>query len=369
MLRFLAITTLAACGFDLSNGAGITPVDADPDALGTEAGVDAPTMVDAPPAVSCHGGFELVCLSAAPLSTIDVTGGGTFTVDTDASTACGAPAAGSSITSACILAAATVNINGTLRATGSKPLILIGTISVTVNGGALIDVSSRGLERGAGARSCPISSGASGNDGGYGASFKTSGGMGGPGGAGSPGPSPSTSALTDLVGGCNGAPGGGTGVNGGAGGAGGGAVLLIGPSVIINGTINASGGGGSGGALASAGGGGGGSGGSIVIDSPNFAFNGGSFLYAQGGGGGEGASLTTAGANGGVAQTPGSAALGGRNVNGQGGDGGNGAISSDGSAGNSGNDGGGGGGGGAGHIFTTDSNVNASGMAFPALDN
>ena len=80
-------------------------------------------------------------------------------------------------------------------------------------------------------------------------------------------------------------------------------------------------------------------------------------------------SVSSAGANGGTAQTPGSAALGGRNASGQGGDGGNGAVSADGSPGSGGTDGGGGGGGGAGHIFTTDSNVNANGMAFPALVN
>lgn len=373
MLRFLAIPMIAACGFELAPGSMTTPVDADPDALGTEPGmpddaVDAPMLVDAPPALSCHGSFEIVCLATAPATTFDVNGGSTRTIDTDTDAECRSPAAGSSISSACIVAAAMININGTLRATGSKPLILIGTTSVTVNGGSLIDVSSRGTQRGAGGRVCPILASAGGNAGGAGASFGTRGGMGGAGGTGTAASVPAISPLTDLVGGCNGAPGGAAAVvNAGIGGTGGGAVLLIGAAVVVNGTINASGGGAGGGLLAVAGGGGGGSGGAIVIDTMNFTFAGGSFLYAQGGGGGEGASLTTAGSPGGNPPTPGAPALGGKNTNGQGGDGGNGAVSSDASNGGSGNDGGGGGGGGAGHIRTTDTSFNSDGQSYPAF--
>ena len=71
MMRYLALVTLAACGFDVAPGSMITPIDADPDALGTEPGMpddatDAPPLIDAPPAASCHGTFETVCLATAP---------------------------------------------------------------------------------------------------------------------------------------------------------------------------------------------------------------------------------------------------------------------------------------------------------------
>lgn len=370
MYRLLAFTVLAGCGFTVTPGSVTPHVDADPDALGTEPGmptdaVDAPPTIDAPPGMNCYGSFESVCLTAAPQGPINVIGSSLLPIDTDTSTLCQSPASGSSLGPACILAAATISINGTLRATGSKPLILIGTTSITVNGGSLIDVASRGFERGAGARACPPGGGAGGNAGGHGASFGTLGGIGGAGGSGMAGGVPQVIALTDLLGGCTGAPGGGSGVTPGLGGLGGGAVLLIGTAVIINGTINASGGGASGGVTGAGGGGGGGSGGAIVVDSQNVSFNGGAFLYAQGGGGGEGASVTTTGAPGGVAPTPGGPAIGGRNVNSQGGDGGNGAVSSSASGGNSGNDGGGGGGGGAGHIKITDGTFTDGGSTYP----
>lgn len=369
MLRVLAISAVAGCGFSAGTGSMNTPVDAP---LGTEPGMpDAPGdvgMVDAPMmALSCHGSFKMVCIGIVPAPTLDVGGSALLAINTDTSSQCLAPAAGSTVTSGCILAAANIYINGTIRATGSKPLILIATTQISVNGGALIDVASRVAEQGAGGRTSCSGGGPGGNAGGSGGSFGTRGGIGGSSGGSTSGTPGGVTALQNLVGGCPGVAGGGLVANHGAAGLGGGAVLVISPSINMNGKINASGGGGGGGVLVDGGGGGGGSGGVIVFDTANLTFNGGSHLFAQGGGGGEGASLTTAGAAGATASAVNTAALGGRNTNNDGGDGGDGAVSSDASSGGSGDDSGGGGGGGAGHIYTTDTTFNNNGQSAPAI--
>lgn len=367
MLRVLAVSLVAACGFSAKPGGNNGTVDAarggepgDPDAA-----IDA--MIDAPMFINCHGSFKSVCLPTLPPLTLDFA---SKAIDTDGTTDCITPAAGSAIASACIVAAGTITINGTLRATGSKPLIVIATTSFTINGNGVIDVASRGTERGAGSRmTCNTGGGgAGGNAGGIGGSFATRGGLGGSGGTGSSGSQQAIAALQDLVGGCAGFNGGGIAVvNRGPGGFGGGAVLVISPSIIVNNRINASGAGGGGGLTGLAGGGGGGSGGAIVLDTPNLTLNGGALLWAQGGGGGEGAATVSGGDPGDPGSTPGTAAAGGSGINPQGGDGGNGAVSNDASNGNNGNDGGGGGGGGAGYVRTTDTSVPTGGSSFPPI--
>jgi hypothetical protein len=177
----------------------------------------------------------------------------------------------------CVIAGSSITLASgkTLIAHGSKPLVLLATSMFDLAG--TIDVSSkRGGTPGAGAlASCPNTTAAAGNSGGFGGSF---GGKGGDGGtiAGTPDgtngiAAPALPTLpTDLRGGCPG--GNGSSTTAGiapAGGSGGGAVLIIAVDKIqMNGTINASGSGGKGGPNMKSGGGGGGSGGMIVLDSP-----------------------------------------------------------------------------------------------------
>ena len=79
----------------------------------------------------------------------------------------------------------------------------------------------------------------------------------------------------------------------GAFGPGGGAVYLIANTLVVNGTINASGGGGAGAltgmdGMDGGGGGGGGAGGFIGLDAPTVTVNAAGQIFANGGGGGEG---------------------------------------------------------------------------------
>jgi hypothetical protein len=294
---------------------------------------------------------------------------GTFNTDTDSN--CTTPAAGwTGQPVSCFVAAATINVNGALNVTGSKPLVLLssGNISVTAN----LDASShRGGTSGPGANSpsCTAYTDAptvgntgaqTGAGGGAGGSFRSAGGDGGNGGVntGNSGGS-STAAVgapTVLRGGCAGQAGGTyNGAGAGAAGAGGGAVYLIasGTLTINSGiAINVSG------AAATAagprgGGGGAGSGGMIKLVAGTFSVNG-ARLMANGGGGSKGGDGNDSGADGSDPSmaTPTTVAAGGTAGNG-GGDGGNGFAGStqatDGGN-DSGDNAGGGGGGGGGHI-------------------
>jgi hypothetical protein len=250
-----------------------------------------------------------------------------------------------------------------LRAHGSKPLVLLSTTAIDLQGS--IDVSSIGSAltgMGAGAylaTACPGAGDVKLNSGGAGGSFADLGGNGEP--KDTPITPLAAPAVTgfprSLRGGCPG----GNGVkndvadSGGAGGSGGGAVAIIAPSLTFNAKINASGAGGKGGPPGKSGGGGGGSGGMIVLDVPMAGIVRGAngLLFANGGGGGEGgADPSTMGTNGGIPMAPTPAASGGDS--GIGGDGGNGGPGSAGgntsganALGQGGGSGGGGGGGGA----------------------
>ena len=319
----------------------------------------------------CFGEIERICLDALPSGPFMVGGGLTAPINTDTSTFCKAPAVGSSVSAACVIAGTSVLIDGTLRATGSRPLVIVSTSSLTINGTGLVDVSSRGwIERGAGVRlTCAVGTPPLPTGGGAGGSF---GALGGPGGAGSLGVGGTATPATGLVGlagGCPGTDGGATTPgDAGAGGFGGGTVDLIAViGVTINGRVNASGGGGNGGQDSAGGGGGGGAGGAIVLDAPAVTLNGSGAMFAQGGGGGEGAGDAGAGQRGQDPSTPGTAATGGNGLEPGGGDGGAGGVTAAGDAGLEDNDSGGGGGGGAGHIRCTDASPTTGGDAFPAM--
>jgi hypothetical protein len=357
MLRWCwLVVPLAACSFRSPNGGG-GPADG-PD--------DGPSQSDAPTdtrSALCFGSFMEVCLAAAPGPSITVNSGETRTIDTQL----GSPdcAATMSDVGACVVAAASITVNGTIRGTGARPLVLLAAGSIAINSGGLIDVAShRGVaELGAGANPqprCVAGSTPTVFTGGWGGSNATKGGDGNRAGSGSGGGN-AASALprpaAALFGGCPGSKGAGNAA--GSGGAGGGAADLIAATIIVDGTINASGAGAGGANNNGAGGGGAGAGGLIVLDAPDVTINGSAQVLAQGGGGGEGG--PTGGGKGGDGTDPttaGQAAPGGSN-GGSGGDGGDGATTAAGANGGSDSnlnidDGGGGGGGGGGFIITTD---------------
>jgi hypothetical protein len=291
-----------------------------------------------------------------------------FTVSTASNIDTDSPLCASTISGAtnyCVIAATNITIGATLRAAGTKPLVLIATDSIVTT--ALLDVGSYrdatsdvmgdrtssivGPAIGAGAdpSSCapamlPM------DGGGYaGGSFIGFGGVGGTGSNGSNAgsPAPPVTDVPVLRGGCS-AP-----VDPGfrVGGYGGGAVLLIaGKRIDVQGGINASGASGRGAAPGNRGGFGGGAGGMIAFDAPTITCN--SLLLASGGGGGGGSSGITSGGDG---QDPSTlaAAAGGGGANG--GNGGRGSTASSraapgapGAPGSPAGIGGGGGGGGGG---------------------
>lgn len=372
MLRWLPISTLAACGFSLA-GSATGPTDAPPsDAVRDAPPNDAPTdsSVDGPPAAACYGSFTRICLVTIPTTQLDVNA--VLPINTDSSTLCRATANGTEV-DACVLAATSVTVNARLEASGSRPLVLLAvTGDVSING--VVDVSSRRSTdaRGAGSLlTCAGGTAASAGTGGAGGSFLSPGGSGGGGGGGAP---TATVALPQpLRGGC---PGGAGGGNANSGGLGGGAVDLIAlGTVTINGQVLASGAGGRGGGGAAAanpqGGGGGGAGGTIWLDAPNAVINDSGRLAAQGGGGGQGSLPPVPGANGSDLLIAGTAAGGGSN-GASGGAGGAGGVSASGETGGTVTGvvtSGGGGGGGAGSVRSADPTTTNTGMSSPPLTN
>lgn len=316
---------------DVSDGAGVT----------TDAGIDAQ---------ACFGGGIVSICPSAPIATpISITSN--TTIDTDDSPMCIAYTGGVE-NAYCVIAGTTISIadNRRLRAIGARPLVVLATTAITVDG--TIDVS-------AGATTNPFAcvppTAATNGQGGAGGSYR---GKGGAGGGKVSGLGPASAAATTTVafrGGCDG--GAGAGGGGGSRGVGGGAIYLIAPSITINGTLDASGGGGGGGNSAS-GGGGGGSGGFVGLDGVAITVAAGGRVFANGGGGGEGATPNhggNSGASGGGA-SPASGGSGGANHGGNGGAGSAGATRTgeDGRSGGScgrGGSSGGGGGGGSGMIY------------------
>jgi hypothetical protein len=375
---------LVACGYP-----PLAPINGNGDATnGDDAtnGNDANTnaILDSPlDALVCYGtGIVKVCFASAPTQSITI---GDQTFDTGVPTTCAATVTGGE--NYCVVVATAITINGTLRATGPKPLVLIATGAITLTGSGVLDASSQRSrtaatpETGAGADAdatiCVAGTAASNRGGGAGGSFAGTGGTGGTGAAANAGtPGTATSfPVAVLRGGCPGQDGQASPGNGGHGG---GAVYLIaGTKIDIGGDgINAGGEAGGGGATgpSGGGGGGGGAGGMIGLDAPMVMLTGAATLVANGGGGGEGGSggAATAGENGTDASTT-TAARGGNKNTGTGGDGGNGSAGQAAGAGMAGqpgtsappNGGGGGGGGGAG-IITAPAGTNFGGKASPA---
>lgn len=261
----------------------------------------------------------------------------------------------------CVRAAATITIGTAVRFSGSRPLVLLATDTITVTAAGTLDVSSFRNDVGAGGNTGTCADGGTGSPnpsngskagagGGGGGGFGTPGGSGGAGKNVGGGASGGTTSLTQIRGGCRGARGGTSSVGpGGDGGNGGGAVYLIaGTSITIDGTLKANGSGGRGGPN-KAGGGGGGSGGLIAFDAPAVTIGG--TLIANGGGGGEGGGGGQAGDDGSDPDLYNARASGGgANMNGGDGGGGSAFANAGATGGTDPNGGGGGGGGGAGRI-------------------
>jgi hypothetical protein len=205
---------------------------------------------------------------------------------------------------ACVLAAADITASGMdVGVTGPRPLVLLATQSIMVSTMNFDATSGSGISGGTGPNANPTDCAPAasmdgdpgdtgGGGGGAGGSFGARGGNGGAGVNGNaPGgkAKPADTSFDKLRGGCAGGTG--KGPNGSAGpGSGGGALYLASQgSIVISGTINASGAGGEGGIAGRGGGGGGGSGGMIVLFAPTLSINASGKVFANGGGGGGGA--------------------------------------------------------------------------------
>jgi len=323
---------------------------------------DGGTMPPPPDAQTCFGTFTKVCFTTAPSKAFTVTG--PVDIDTDATVMCDQQ--NDKMASFCVVGATAVSIPAlqTLRAHGSKPLLLVSSSTISIAATGTLDVHSNGgatSVRGAGANpaDCVILAAADGMGGGFGGSFGGKGGDGEKVGGSAGGlASPAlTTPPAALRGGCAG----GNGANdGGLGGNGGGAVELIAAtSIQLDGTINASGAGGHGSPATKSGGGGGGSGGMIVLESPSILGVGTGTMFANGGGGGQGGTgggQAALGMDGAESPGPTTAGAGGVNAATDGGFGGSGSfgpnkiagLNAGGGAGSQG--GGGAGGGGVGFI-------------------
>lgn len=211
----------------------------------------------------------------------------------------------------CVLVAHDVTLPATeaLNPTGSRPLVILASGTVTIDG--ILDLGARthgpgsggasggaisldGMGSGGGRAGTVSSSTGSAASGGGGGSFCGVGGAGGRGAmiaGGAGGPVVATTDLIPLRGGSGGGVGGAiTGVPT-PGGSGGGALQISARVAIhVGGVIYAGGGGGDG--ATAGGGGGGGSGGAILLEAPVLDVTG--VLWTAGGGGG-GASGTTSG--------------------------------------------------------------------------
>jgi len=288
----------------------------------TDGGIDMPDMVED----FCFGtGPGKACFAGPPTGTRTITTN--TNIDTDGSMCM----ATTNSVPACVVAAESFAVNAGvfLTGSGSKPLVLVATQTITINGILAVGSSRTFNFVGAGVDmpGCNAGTAPTGSSGGAGGSF---GGVGGNGAAvGTAGTAGAVVPVTALRGGCSGqdgaddvAP-----MDPGERGRGGGAVYLIAEtSITVSGTgaITASGmGGGGGGASAAAGAGGGGSGGYIGLDSP-MIMNSGS-IFANGGAGGEGSGTMSTGSNGQDSTAAGTAAIGGNAGSAFGTDGGNGS--------------------------------------------
>jgi hypothetical protein len=374
-MRFVAplLAGLAGCSFQHGQAA-----------IGDGRPQDGTVIIDTPPPDTqiCLGaGVWALCLNSAPSAPVDLTGLGTFDTGSDSHCLSATPPMWSSTQpSSCFVVGSSVTLNDTLTVTGSRPLVLVATDTITIGSNGLLDVSSRrGGTSGPGATASVTCNAAvapdnnlntsSGGGGGAGGSF-VGVNKGGDGGRGSTGGNAATGGKaanlvpppTTLRPGCSGSNGG-DGDNRsndhGLGGATGGAAYLVaGTSITVSGIINASGAGATGGDVFG-GGGGGGSGGMLVFYAPMINASSGKVL-ANGGAGQGGGDSNTGPADGmdvdpTMPLTPanGGPASGGGSDNNPGGHGfAQGANQTPGGTTNAQDGGGGGGGGGGGYILT-----------------
>ena len=216
----------------------------------------------------------------------------------------------------CLIYARTLVVED-LKVRGKRPLVLIGTTSLTVKDGKTIGAAgvTGDTTTPPAANGCIGASGTAGVGGGGGAggaAFGNAGGNGGSGTAGVGGTAVSISSTTAIRGGCQGGVGGTSVPNGTRGGNGGGAVYLLGGGMVtVDGTVNVSGAGGSA-SPAQSGGSGGGSGGMILLWSGGtISIGSAAKLMAMGGSGGSGGGGAQAGSSGKDPDTLGQAVVGG----------------------------------------------------------
>lgn len=276
----------------------------------------------------------------------------------------------------CVVTGTDVTILQRVPVTGARPLVILASNALTIEGNGIVEAVGTDGSSGPGADLACDASATAGKDnsggggGGAGGSFGSRGGNGGdgkntPGTRGTAGIE--AGAPTMLQGGCSGTNGG-DGDDPGTGGArgfgGGGLYLVAGETLTIRGIVNASGAGGRGGKLPKGGGGGGGSGGMIVLHAPAIDVMTWTRIFANGGGGGNGAKGGDDGMDGEAPIEPQTAAKGGL---GQGGAGGDGAFLTNAAGmGMTFGDGGGGGGGGGGVIYVLgDGDLGAANVSPP----
>lgn len=300
-MRLVFALALAGCGFE--HGAASLASDSSGDDMTViDGSIDSTTIQPGAEPTPCMPNFLDMCGQPAATSTLDAAGIDSINTDTDPRCRTLTQTNGGDV---CLVYVTSASISGQLIATGSRPLAIAASSTITISG--VIDVSSRrsdgktgpGMDGACSFAATPEMD-AGGAGGAAGGSFGAVGGAGGHGdsdtslgndGDGAPGGAGAPIALTVLRGGCRGQTGANESANGNAGGTGGrsgGALYLYAASSITltsTGVIRASGAGGNGG-QAQAGGGGGGTGGMVVIESPQIALAG--VIAANGGGGGEG---------------------------------------------------------------------------------
>jgi hypothetical protein len=317
---------LLSCGLAVASlGCGFKP-SATGDAASTSGGdgmISDTSTITGGDAQLCYGsGLVRVCLTQLPTTTYHVTANTDLNTDTAANCA---PLSDANAGLLCVVAGTAIQIDATqkLTAHGTKPLVLVSTSTIQIDG--TIDAASHRTGTtgpGANPATCPTTVPPNQCGGGGGGGFGSVGGAGGNVNTGNcsgatGGSAGGTVTPTALTGGCKGTNGGANamGVGPGLGGAGGGGVYLIAASTIVvsnSGVINASGAGGGGASNNSQGGGGGGGGGAggmIGFDAITTTIQG--TVFANGGGGGAGADYTNPSQAGSDATSASTAAPGG----------------------------------------------------------
>ena len=283
-----------------------------------------------PDGAVCYGtGLVHPCFASAP------TGNLTFSstvLDTGTSNMC-ATLVGPNANAWCVLAGSSITVSsgGFLAANGSRPLVLISTGTITIQGNLNVASQRQFTSTGAAANAAGCNAGTAPtvSSGGAGGSFGGKGGNGAiAGAAAAAGIAGNALTVTALRGGCPGQDGSDPAAmgRGGDGGDGGGAVwLFAATSINISGAINASGAAGlNADAASSSGGGGGGAGGFIGLESPSITNTGN--VFANGGGGGEASGNASTGVPGTESTSATAGGLGGAGGTNFGTDGGNGSL-------------------------------------------